>query len=159
LPLPVELRDRDGKLLVRDAEAFCAGIIHRRGLGLSWNQRESLLAFLVIECWRLTANHEPDRAAFTSWATPTLQRKIVDWIRSREAELEGFGDGRRVWKFAGYTHVRERPQVISLDADGELGESLAARSSDPADDCDPAFGGRQRTRDLELLGLSKAQGA
>jgi hypothetical protein len=118
-----------------------------------------LLAFLCVECWKLAAKHEPDRAAFTTWASPTLQLRIVDWIRSREAELEGFGHARTVWKFAGYTHVRERPVVISLDDGDRVDETLAARAGDPESDPDPDLGGlladrdRRRAGDLDELGL------
>jgi hypothetical protein len=143
---------------VRDADAFVSSVIARSAGRLSYDERERLVQFLRIEIWRLAERYEPGGITFSTYAGRTLPRRITDWRRTPE---EG---GRTFWSFGnGRTYERERPKVVSLDADASLRDRLdsaqSTRSGDPADDCSPdlerllADGDRQRARDLDTLGL------
>lgn len=96
---------------IRDVEAFCNDIIHRRHLQLTPHQHEDLLAYLIEETWELSTRYQPGGITFSTWAGNTLRRRLVDHIRTR--------DGRTIWRFATHTYERPRPTIISLDT--ELG--------------------------------------
>jgi DNA-directed RNA polymerase specialized sigma24 family protein len=113
---------------VDDAAKFAAAIATRSGLRLSYHDHEDLEQFLLVEIWRLSERYEPGGINFSTLATVTLKRRLVDWQRQRF--------GRTRWQFAGRTYERVLPQLVSLDgADGNrLADSLAAGTSDsPAD--------------------------
>ena len=94
---------------VRDVEGLCARIAQRSAPELSWHEREDLGAYLVATAWELSRRYEPGGAnSFSTWATTTLQRRLVDWRRAK--------DGRSVWRFGdGTVYERPRPELVSLD--------------------------------------------
>ena len=141
---------------VDDVERLCRRVIRQSGLELNFHEEEDLLAYLVATTWELSLRFERGviRKDFGCWATVTLKRRTTDWVRAKR--------GRTVWKFAGRTHTRERPTIISLDDDPErsgMAEALRARGGDVALDSSPdlerllALGDRQRARDYAALGL------
>jgi len=149
----------NGKLSLRgiaDVEAFTGRIVERSKLYLDHSDREALHAFLVAECWLLSTRYSPGRISFSTWAGATLRLRLVDWQRQRF--------GRTRWTFKdGREHVRERAQLVSLDADDSLrdrlDESVAARSGDPAADSSTDLewllegGDRKAARDIAEMGL------
>lgn len=113
------LTDKQGTVLVEDAEAFCADILRKRNLNLTHHQQERLLAYLVTEAWKLSNRYQSNTIRFTTWATITLKHRITDWLRSPDAQAEGL-PGRTRWQFNTHTYHRPGPQHIPLD---ELGAS------------------------------------
>jgi len=112
---------------------------------------EDLHAYLIAECWELHRRWNRDATpSFKQYASYVLRLRVVDHCRKER--------GRSKWVFGnGYSHERERPRVLSLDAPAEpggdpLGEFVAARTGDPEDDCDSAFGGLLEDGDRKLAG-------
>jgi hypothetical protein len=141
---------------IRDVESFTGRIVERSKLHLDHSDREDLHAFLVAECWLLSTRYSPGGISFSSLAGATLRLRVVDWQRQRF--------GRTRWTFKnGREHVRERPKLVSLDADDSLSdrldESLAARSGDPSADSPTDLerllegGDREAARDIAAMGL------
>jgi DNA-directed RNA polymerase specialized sigma24 family protein len=135
---------------VADAEALCVHVVQTSGLDLSWHQREDLTAYLITECWTLSRRYEPGgRTSFSTFATYALRRRVVDWRRRTF--------GRTVWKFHDHTHVRERPQLVSLDELDSVGDVDAGVAGDsPADRFASlgglvTAGGGETNRDLRLI--------
>jgi hypothetical protein len=118
-----------------DVEALAQSIVSKSGLQLRHDQRESLVTYLVEETWKLSLRYEPERgstSSFTGWASKQLPLRCIDWIRLER--------GRTKWQFSGSTYERERPQLVSLDADDSvrdlLESALTTGPGDPAADCD-----------------------
>jgi hypothetical protein len=140
---------------VRDAHALVVAIVQRSGLRLLWHDREDLEQFLLVELWRLSASYDPSHGiAFSTFATPTIRRRVTDWRRTTF--------GRTKWSWGdGTVYERERPQLLSVDttAGRVAADALAARRGDPAANWLEDGGGfqrerdRARARDLEALGL------
>lgn len=141
---------------IQDVEAFTGQIVERSGLRLSVEDREELHVYLIEECWQLSTRFQPGRISFSSYAGTNLRLRVVDWQRQRF--------GRTRWTFKnGREHIRERPKLVSLDADDSLrdrlDESLAARSGDPAADSPTDLewllesGDRHAARDIAEMGL------
>ena len=143
---------------VHDAEGFAAAIANRSRLNLSPDDREDLRQFLLISLWELSLRYErgdpryPSR--FGSYASGILQRRVVDWARSKW--------GRTTWQFKDHTHERKRPELVSLDDGddhGRLGGLVDAGDGDHALGWDSALGGllrnadRQEVADTRTLGL------
>ena len=147
---------------VDDTAAFCAAIVNRSGLPLSWSDREELQQHLFTICWELSLRYDsgnpryPPR--FSVYATNLLRLRIVDWQRAK------FGRSR--WTnpngHAGTVYERPRPEFVSFDdakARGRLDETLAERNGDSEADRDEALGGllaerdREAARDYDTLGL------
>jgi DNA-directed RNA polymerase specialized sigma24 family protein len=140
---------------VNDAEAFAAAIANRSRLTLSRDDREDLVQFLLVELWKLSLRYDrgdpkfPPR--FGVYATGILQRRVVDWSRSRW--------GRTKWQFADRTYERKRPELVSLDGDDRdrLGGLVTEGDGDHAPGWDSGLAGllgegdRQRDADLETL--------
>jgi hypothetical protein len=132
---------------IRDVEALCHEIVNRSDLDLSHHERESLVAYLISECWLLSQRYENGRGstkAFSGWATTNLRLRVTDWQRKEF--------GRTKWIFKDRVHERPRPVVHSLDADGAernlLESSLAAGSVD-----DGALGLADELRGLEARAI------
>jgi hypothetical protein len=146
---------------VEDVEKFVSKVLddalRARSAHLRPHEYEDALSYLLSEAWTLSERWEPSRSSvtFAGFAYRTLRLRVVDWYRSEF--------GRTKWQFAHRTHDRERPAVLSLDADhserGRLDEAVGPRAGDPTDDRDPDLGrlltggSRQVARDHELLGL------
>jgi hypothetical protein len=94
---------------VVDAERFCASVVTRSGLQLSYHDREDLHAWLVSECWLLSLRFQPGGISFSTYAGNTLRRRAIDWQRQRF--------GRRTWRFKNSVYERPRVELVSLDAD------------------------------------------
>ena len=113
---------------IADVEGFTGRIVKHSGLRLSVQDREELHVWLIEECWLLSRRYEPQPSGitFSSWAGHKLRLRVVDWQRSRF--------GRTRWQFAGRVYERERPRLVSLDADDServrLVDTLAASSVD-----------------------------
>jgi DNA-directed RNA polymerase specialized sigma24 family protein len=100
----------NGKLAlhdIHDVEQFCGRIIDQSRRQLSPQDNEDLTAYLIETCWELSLQFEPGGITFSTYATTTLRRRVVDWQRNR--------DGRTVWQFADRTHIREIPTFHPLD--------------------------------------------
>lgn len=152
---------------VRDAEALAVRVVSTSRLNLSWHEREDLTAYLIATAWELSTRYEPGgRTSFSTWATTTLRLRTIDWVRASR--------GRTVWKFAGSTHERQRPQILSLDATyadlngaridetdkrDPLVDTLPAGAGDPQEDCGANLAwlldarSSSRAGDLATLGL------
>jgi DNA-directed RNA polymerase specialized sigma24 family protein len=141
---------------VADAQRFVCAIVSRSGLALSWSDREELEQFLLVECWRLSLKYEPGGPKdFDGWAARILRVRVVDWQRQR--------NGRTKWVFANHAYERQRPELVSLDAERDsLGAALGTVGGDSAAVWDEACRGlfaerdRERVRDLDRLGLEAA---
>jgi DNA-directed RNA polymerase specialized sigma24 family protein len=124
---------------VEDVEALaCKALddtLRKGGAYLRPDQRDDCLAFLLATAWELSERWEPGRGgvSFATYCYRTLRLRVVDWHRQEY--------GRTRWKFAHGTHVRDRPDVLSLDADhpgrDRLDASLSSREGDLADDRSP----------------------
>lgn len=100
----------NGKLALHDiddTEALCVFVIKRSGLELSRQDREELLTQLIEDCWKLSLRFEHDGISFSTWATTTLKRRVVDWQRQ--------SGGRTKWQFANRTYERTLPSLVALD--------------------------------------------
>jgi hypothetical protein len=136
---------------VDDAERFVSGIVSQRGLELSFHEREDLVEWLLVECWKLSLVYEEGiiKLGFRKYAAVTLKKRIIDWQRQRL--------GRTRWVFK--DKIYERPPTILVSLDAGLGELESQGASDPADGCDLVLpglfddGDQQRARDHETLGL------
>lgn len=104
---------------VRDVEAFCAAIIQRRQPDLPWVEQDDLLAELIEDCWVLSTRFQPGGLSFSTWAQTTLVKRAGAWERRKY---------RTTWKFKDRTHVRPRPQFVSLDT--PEGRALSDRTVD-----------------------------
>jgi DNA-directed RNA polymerase specialized sigma24 family protein len=113
---------------VDDAFALCSRVVSLSGLSLRWHEREDLVAYLVSECWALSLRYEPGGIRFSTWATGTLRRRVVDWQRQR--------NGRTRWQFAGRVYERERPDLVPLD-DGGLDVAVGRGGLDDGADLLP----------------------
>lgn len=114
---------------VDDVEALAWKVIGAdRRLHLAQHQCDELCTYLVSEIWRLSLRYEPGRGnvTFASFAYRTASLRVTDWLR-----LE-FGRSR--WQWADSSYERERPELVSLDADdpehGGVGAPLSAGSVD-----------------------------
>lgn len=134
---------------VRDAEALAASVVATSGLPLSFHDHEDLVAYLVATAWELSTRYEPGPRSFSAWCTATLKLRTIDWYRSRR--------GRTVWKFAGTTYERERPDIVSLDELNPVGSTLSRSSGDSETNCSASLGGlvgqgsSQTDRDIHLI--------
>src|ERR1043166_9721818 len=99
-----------GKLVlhdVRDAEALAAFVIGRSGLELSEQDNEELLTYLIETMWEMSLHYDNNGIRFSTWATSTLKRRVVDWQRGN--------GGRTKWQFANRTYERQLPSFVALD--------------------------------------------
>jgi hypothetical protein len=181
LSRPLELHN------LSDTEKLCRKVLHRSS-NVRPDDFEDALAYLLATCWELSVAYDPARDArrdFASWAARILDRRVYDWARARY--------GRTRWSFREHERepgptdgvrrrrprslVRERPLVVSLDAEladhadhadhaaarPRLVDTLADPSGDPQTDSGPVCGGllaagdRERDRDLELLRAAAAR--
>jgi hypothetical protein len=136
-----------------DVEALAQSIVNKSGLQLRPDQRESLVAFLLEAAWKLSLRYEPERgstSSFTGWASRQLPLRCIDWVR---AEF-----GRTTWtKANGHaaTYRRERPQLVSLDANDsgrdQLERSLTEGHSDSEADWDEDVARLVNERDSERI--------
>lgn len=101
---------------VRDTEALCRDLLDRVlrnwGAHLRSEQYEDALTYLIALAWRLSERYDPARSslAFSTFASKILERRVVDWYRSR------FGDSR----------YGSRPDLLSLEAlAASTGRSIA----------------------------------
>ena len=91
---------------VRDTEALCRDILDRVlrnwGAHLRSEQYEDALTYLIALAWRLSQRYDPTKSslAFSTFCSKILERRVVDWYRSR------FGD----------TRYSARPELLSLEA-------------------------------------------
>lgn len=122
---PLQLHD------VRDVEALVQSTIDGSGryvASLRPHERDDLAAYLIGVAWELSLTYNParGRVSFSSFLGTTARLRIIDWLRKER--------GRSKWQFADGTYERERPQLVSLDADdsehGDLGAALAGSSVD-----------------------------
>jgi DNA-directed RNA polymerase specialized sigma24 family protein len=138
---------------IDDTQRFVGAIVSRSGLELSWSDREDLEQTLQIVAWEISLKFKPGGVTFSTYASTILKRRVVDWQRSKL--------GRTKWQFRGRVHIRELPSIVPFDdsARDRLDQSFAERTGDCADDGELGLselfdlGDRQRSRDLELLGL------
>lgn len=154
----------NGRLVLHgvDIEALCWKLISTSGhvANLRAHERDDLCVELVEVSWELSLVYRPGEAAFSSWLTTNLRRRIIDYVRRTR--------GRTRWKA---THLisednpdgiyeRKLPDLVSLDGpDGNsLGASLATVDGNSAPDR-LADGGRlfaerdrHRAEDLAYLG-------
>src|SRR5439155_23205799 len=138
----------NGRLILHgvDAEALCRkaldNSLRRNNQHLDWTRREDALAYLIGVAWEFSERWDPDRGlSFSTAAYRLVTLRLVDHFR---ADL-----GRTRWQFGpnaqhtwrGQTRERQRPIVFSLDAGGDdsLVGSLATRSVDLEEHCDPAL--------------------
>ena len=155
LSRPFPLHDID------DTAAYCAPIVERYGADLEWHDREDLHAYLVETAWQLSLRHDASRGKFSAWLGWKLGQRAHDWRRQRF--------GRTRWKFSGHTYERERPRLVSVDADHSLRDqlelALGSGAGDREADRDTDLEGldeerdRQRAWDLAALGLEAARRA
>jgi hypothetical protein len=110
---------------IEDVEAFAARIVDRRRLDwLLPHERDDLVVWLVEECWRLSLRFSPQGYPFSQWVRPTLERRVVDWLRSPANRR--LGSGRTRWKFGDSEYERPLTEVVSLDADDSERDRLGA---------------------------------
>jgi hypothetical protein len=74
---------------LRDAEFLCRRIISRSRFTPQSSDHEELLTYLIEECWTLSLRYEPGGIRFSTYATNTLRRRVVDWQRQRTAGHAG----------------------------------------------------------------------
>jgi hypothetical protein len=148
LPTVWVLRASNGDVLLSDTEAFCAHLIRKRcPIELTHHQREWLTARLLYRIAELADRYQPGRirGGFTTWAGYKLVQAIQDELRSADARAEGL-PGRTIWRFAGSTHQRHHPDIVSLD---ELGDhpDLGRHEEDRPADLLRALTPRDRSQD------------
>jgi DNA-directed RNA polymerase specialized sigma24 family protein len=98
---------------IRDAEAYCAGLLRNAKLNLTTDDHEDALAYLIETAWELsTKDPQPWRTSFSGWLTPILRLRIVDWQRQRH--------GRSTWQFKNHTYQRARPELVSYEAEANV---------------------------------------
>lgn len=73
---------------IKDAEKFCRHILdnhlRRTRAALNPADQEDALAYLVETCWELSTRYDTTRSSsFSKYAYNILQRRIIDWYRSR----------------------------------------------------------------------------
>src|SRR5438132_3110894 len=125
---------------IRDVEGFCGRIIDRARLELSHQDNEDLWAYLIETTWELSLRFEPGDLKFSTYATHTLRRRLVDWQRR--------DGGRTRWQFADRTYERELPRFVEID------DQLPGSLSSPDSGTDGLRGlvgarSRQRARHLD----------
>ena len=101
----------------RDIEALCINIVNRSRLTLNHYDREDLIAYLVVDAWKLSLRYQPGRGStrdFTGWAHHILTRRVIEWQRTK------------------YGRYRPRPATVSLDDPMEHTDH--AITGDPTDD-------------------------
>jgi hypothetical protein len=103
---------------IEDVEAFCAVIIQRAGLDLSYHDSEDLLAFLIESAWELSIAYDRGDPKFTDtyfpfYAKRMLSRRVVDWQRNRNGRTR-WTDSKR-WPETNGVYERERPILVTLD--------------------------------------------
>jgi hypothetical protein len=130
--MPLALHD------VADAEGFCAFIVARSRLELSYHDREDLHAWLVSECWLLSLRFEPGGISFSTYAGNTLKRRSIDWQRQRF--------GRRTWRFRDKVYERPRVTLVSLDDPGN-DRLESALGGSGLDDCEHRLADELRALD------------
>jgi hypothetical protein len=135
------LARRFALLDIDDVERFCRRVLtahlRRTRAYLRPADEDDALAYLIALCWELSLRHDPAQGVtFATYAYRLLSLRVVDWRRQQE--------GRTRWQFAGGSYERARVDPLSLnarrggdDGDAELGESVAARTGDPAVHRDP----------------------
>jgi hypothetical protein len=106
---------------VNDAEGLA-----RRALGdqlrsmgahLSGHELEEAVTYLIETTWEASLRYDPQRcSSFSRFSYQLCRRRTIDFIRAK--------NGRTRWQFADSTHVRERPNILSLDADDSSGRGL-----------------------------------
>jgi hypothetical protein len=85
-------------------------ILKRSKYEIPSNDYEDLLTYLVEECWTLSLRHEPGGTiAFSTYATNTLSKRLIDWRRQRH--------GRTRWVFKHRVYERAKVELVSIDAD------------------------------------------
>lgn len=102
--MPLRLHD------VQDASALCWRAVENARLELTWHEREDLHGYLLVACWELSLQYDPERrrVAFSTFATHRLRWAAVDWVRKTK--------GRTRWQFSnGRVHERRRPEFVPLD--------------------------------------------
>lgn len=111
-----------------DVEAVCSAIVRRQlssGAGyLEPADREDAIAYLIGETWALWLRFDAERGAtFRTYASPILQRRIVDWYRAK----------------LGRSSNAPRPRMVSTSEleNAELERALRDRAGDDFTDCDP----------------------
>jgi hypothetical protein len=107
---------------IADVEGLCtrAARVWARNLGrgLSSQDMESLISFLVWSGYRMADRYDRERSSsFEAVVRGRLANRCVDWIREN--------DGRTRWQFRGHTYERHVPFQVSLDAAGDDGGTLA----------------------------------
>jgi DNA-directed RNA polymerase specialized sigma24 family protein len=123
------------------------------------HEHEDLCAYLIGVARELSIAYNParGRVSFSSFLGTTARLRIIDWVRKER--------GRSKWSWSnGKSYERERPRLVSVDADDSLrdrlDETVAARTSDPSADSSRDLAGfledgdRERARDRDALGLS-----
>lgn len=125
------------KLLdIADLEAFCERAIQRSGITeFGYLDHDDLLAELVAFCWELSADYDPDRSKFSTYAGNCVYTFIVNWKRSQF---------RTRWVFKDRIYERPRPVFVGLDHRPD--EADASQSLDFAASGLSDLLGLQRTR-------------
>jgi hypothetical protein len=143
---------------VDDAEAFAARIAGRYATDLNQHDLEELIVYLVEVAWELSLKYTPGQSAngFSAGAGTILQRRIIDWRRSKF--------GRTRYQFSDRTYEREQPRITYFDeldtnARDRLESSLTTGTSDSETNWDALSGGllaeRDRTRAADLARLGR----
>lgn len=104
-----------------DVEAFCSRIVTRQlasaGGYLEPADREDAIAYLIGEAWILYSRFDAAKGAtFWTYSSPVLQRRMVDWYRTK------FGRSSNA----------PRPRMVSTDEleRTELERALSGRTGD-----------------------------
>jgi hypothetical protein len=106
---------------VDDVEALAARALgdqlRSMGAHLSGHEHEDAITFLVEVVWETSLRFDPERcSSFSKFSYQLCRRRTIDFIRAK--------NGRTRWQFADSTHERQRPNVLSLDADDPGGRGL-----------------------------------
>jgi DNA-directed RNA polymerase specialized sigma24 family protein len=115
---------------IDDAVRFCAAIVAKSNLRLSYHDNEDLRQYLVTELWRLSERYEPGGISFSTLARTTLRKRLVDWRRKQY--------GRRRWQFTDRVYERPSVELVSLDDPG-LDRLGAAVGRSGLDDGEPGL--------------------
>ena len=141
---------------VRDAEAFVAAIANRSQLELGPDDDEDLRQYLLAELWLLSVRYEPSRnRAFSAYAVAILRRRAVDWQRQRHGERSGSSkiastNGRHD---PSSSHSTTATIVAHWEGLSTRGAALMRQVGILRLAGILREGDRQRTRDLDTLGL------
>jgi hypothetical protein len=101
----------------RDAGLLCRRIINCSRFAGQSSDHEELLTYLVEECWALSLRYEPGGSTrFSTYATNTLCKRLIDWPRSRY--------GRTRWVFRHRVYERPRVGLVSINGDVPNGSPM-----------------------------------